>query len=232
MPSSKSITVFQQMQNLSAKARLVSAIAVALLVFFLLPPSLRVSTRLLSTWATGVSCLLMLTLLTMYCATADLTRDHAQRQKPSRLSAVALILTAIGSGVFAIGALLSSAEKSSFLLIALHLGLTIVSIACSWFLTHIMFAQQYAALYYCPDSNSQNGQYAGGLRFAEAIAPDYWDFLYFAFVLGATAQTSDTFIISRPMRRLVLIQTLIAFFFFVGIFAMSINVGSALLQSS
>ncbi|MGV0027520.1 DUF1345 domain-containing protein [Phormidesmis priestleyi] len=219
----------QQIQ-LSPKTRLVSAIAVALLVFFLLPSSLRISTRLLSTWAAGVSCLLMLTLLMMYGATAEMTRDRSQSYKISRISAVALILIAISSCVFAIGALLSSAKNSSFLLIALHLGLTIVSIACSWFLVHLMFAQQYAALYYYPNSSSQ--AYAGGLRFAEDITPDYWDFLYFAFVLGATAQTSDTFIVSRPMRRLVLVQTLLAFFFFVGILATSINVGSALLQSN
>ncbi len=230
MPPSRPIPVFQQMQNLSPKARLVGAIAGALLIFFLLPSSLRVSTRLLSTWAAGVICLLVLTMLMMYRATPDMTRDRSQRHKLSRISIVASILIAVFSCVFAIEALLSSAEKAPFLLVALHLGLTIVSIACSWSLVHIMFAQQYAALYYGSDPDSQS-QYAGGLRFAEEITPDYWDFLYFAFVLGATAQTSDTFIVSRPMRRLVLVQTLIAFFFFVGIFATSINVGSALLQS-
>ncbi|MEJ1978119.1 MAG: DUF1345 domain-containing protein [Acetobacteraceae bacterium] len=32
--------------------------------------------------------------------------------------------------------------------------------------------------------------------------PDYWDFVYFAFVLGMTFQVSDVQITSRKLRRL------------------------------
>jgi uncharacterized membrane protein len=55
--------------------------------------------------------------------------------------------------------------------------------------------------------------------------------LYFSFTMGATAQTSDTFILSRPIRRLALVQGLMAFLFFVGILALCVNIGSALLDA-
>jgi len=85
-----------------------------------------------------------------------------------------------------------------------------------------LFAQQYAALYYRPDA-------PGGIEFQGQDSPTDWDFLYFAFVLGATAQTSDTFITSRPVRRLALAQCLIAFWYFVGIVGMTVNLVSELL---
>ena len=40
-----------------------------------------------------------------------------------------------------------------------------------------------------------------GLKFSGGDAPDYWDFMYFALVVGTTFQTSDTEVISRRMRR-------------------------------
>ena len=40
--------------------------------------------------------------------------------------------------------------------------------------------------------------------FPKEDKPDYWDFLYFSFNMGAAAQTSDVTVVSRNMRRLVL----------------------------
>jgi uncharacterized membrane protein len=56
----------------------------------------------------------------------------------------------------------------------------------------------------------------------------YWDFVYFAFTLGMTFQTSDVTITSERIRRIVTIHCLAAFFFNIGVLAFTINVlGSA-----
>ena len=71
---------------------------------------------------------------------------------------------------------------------------------------------------------------AGGLAFPEDIEPDYWDFLYFSFVIGMTSQVSDIQITSRSMRRLSLLHSILSFFFNTAIVAMSINIIAGLIQ--
>jgi Protein of unknown function (DUF1345) len=44
-------------------------------------------------------------------------------------------------------------------------------------------------------------------------APDYWDFLYFPFVIGMTEQVSDVTVRSKLMRRTVLAHGLLSFVF-------------------
>lgn len=219
---------FPSLQNLPPRMQLTSSIAFAVLVFSLLPTSLHPSTRLLATWVAGVSCLLLLLILMMKQATADKTRDRAARQRTSSTLMVVLVGLVGCVSAVAFGLLLSTAKSSPATVITLHLGLSIVAILCSWFLLHITFAQHYAALYY-----RRNGTLSptGGLQFVEQENPTYWDFLYFAFILGATAQTADTFISSRPMRRLALGHCLISFWFFVGIIAMTVNLAGELLQT-
>ena len=56
--------------------------------------------------------------------------------------------------------------------------------------------------------------------------PDYWDFAYFALVLGMTFQVSDVQIVNRRLRRTALVHSVIAFFFNVFIIAISVNVAA------
>ena len=59
--------------------------------------------------------------------------------------------------------------------------------------------------------------------------PDYLDFLYFTVTIGVANQTADIAIRSRPMRILVLIHSVISYFFNATILALSINIVSSLL---
>ena len=59
-------------------------------------------------------------------------------------------------------------------------------------------------------------------------APEPWDFLYFAFVIGMTAQTSDVTIATPRMRRVVLAHSVAAFFYNTVILALAVNAGVAL----
>ena len=103
--------------------------------------------------------------------------------------------------------------------------LTLGTVAASWLFVHVLFGLHYAHRFYAPDKKGDRG----GLRFPGETEPDYWDFTYFSVVLNMTFQTSDVAITSRTIRRLVLLHSVIAFFFNVIILAITVNVVAGLL---
>src|SRR5882672_3373791 len=109
-----------------------------------------------------------------------------------------------------------------------RLGLAIVTVAFSWFFLHTVLAVHYAHAYYWP-KNDATGEHFGGLDFPGGEAPDYFDFLYFAFVMGATGQTSDVAITAKPIRRLATLHGVLAFAFNTVLLALTVNVAATLL---
>jgi len=66
---------------------------------------------------------------------------------------------------------------------------------------------------------------ARGLLFpGDEKFPDYWDFVYFSFVIGMTCQVADVGITQRRLRRLVLLHGLLSFFFNTSILALVVNI--------
>ena len=65
--------------------------------------------------------------------------------------------------------------------------------------------------------------------FPGAPPASYWDFAYFAFVIGSTAQTADVGVSSTRMRRLVMLHGLLAFGFNTSIVALTINLLAGIL---
>ena len=106
------------------------------------------------------------------------------------------------------------------------LFVTAATVILSWTFTHTVFALHYANIYYRPDELGS----PGGLAFPGERAPDYRDFLYYAFVIGCAAQTGDIDTISHAMRRVTLFHGIVAFVFNTAILALSINVGASLLS--
>jgi uncharacterized membrane protein len=66
------------------------------------------------------------------------------------------------------------------------------------------------------------------LDFPETERPQGWVFLYFATVIGMTAQTADTGITTTQMRRIVLLHSIVAFFFNTVIVAAAVNLAVSL----
>ncbi|WP_243049499.1 DUF1345 domain-containing protein [Dyella sp. RRB7] len=97
------------------------------------------------------------------------------------------------------------------------------SIVLSWLFMNTMFAMHYAHGYY-----GDFGKQHEGLQFPDTPQPDYWDFAYFAIVIGMTFQVSDVQITSRYLRRVALLHSVIAFFFNVFIIAISVNIAAGL----
>jgi uncharacterized membrane protein len=97
--------------------------------------------------------------------------------------------------------------------------LVITTLALAWLFFNSVYAVHYAHLAYSPPGKS-----CTGLEFPGPSHPDYWDFLYFAFTLGMTFQTSDVTITDDRLRRVVTVHCLAAFVFNIGVLAFTINV--------
>ena len=87
---------------------------------------------------------------------------------------------------------------------------------------HMMAAFHYTYMYYRRDENGEPLDLPP-LDFPKTKEPTAWDFLYFALVVGMTAQTSDVDVQSAPMRRVTTLHGLISFFFNTVLIAMSVN---------
>jgi uncharacterized membrane protein len=106
----------------------------------------------------------------------------------------------------------------------LHLALGGFTILCSWTLLHAFFTLHYAGVYYARAAMEPC------LDFPGKRDPDYVDFLYFAYTIGCTSQTSDIGVTTRQARGLVLIHSILSFIFNTSILALGINVGASLVS--
>jgi uncharacterized membrane protein len=97
-----------------------------------------------------------------------------------------------------------------------------VTVAASWSLIHTVFSLHYAHFYYAAPE--------GGLIFPGGEDPNYYDFLYYGFVIGMTCQVADVQVASSGLRRLTLIHGVLAFVFNTVILAMAVNIGASLLS--
>ena len=211
------------------RSRLILSILVALIVLVLLPSWFSLSTKILCIWDAGMISFLAATWMLMVQAKSKTMRRNAQSQDEGRLVILSIVTTAACASIFAIAFILKETKGKDVSILIPHLLLAVVTIIGSWLLVHTIFAMHYAHEYY-QDHQTQSDCKAGGLDFPEDIEPDYWDFLYFSFVIGMTSQVSDIQITSRSMRRLSLLHSILSFFFNTAIVAMSINIIAGLIQ--
>jgi uncharacterized membrane protein len=107
-----------------------------------------------------------------------------------------------------------------------HVLFTLSTVTGSWLLVPTLFSLNYASLYHVNAGDNS------GLKFpeqAQDFEPDYGDFLYFSFTIAVASQTADVTISSRPMRRLVLLQSVLSFVFNTTILAFTINIAASLI---
>jgi uncharacterized membrane protein len=105
-----------------------------------------------------------------------------------------------------------------------RLVLGVVSVVLAWLMIHVMWGMHYAWEYYAAPSGKAGGKQAGGLGFPGEDAPDGTDFVYFSLVVAMTAQTSDTEVTSRKMRRIVTGHSLFSYLFNTVIVAAAVNI--------
>lgn len=185
-----------------------------------------------------MGCFLVLTWIVMLDATPASMRRVARSQDVQRPAILSLIVISTFASLLAIFFMLRNAKALSVYPFSLHLAVAGVTIVGGWLLIHTIFALHYAHTYYqrCESAHpahaatdSDTSKEAGGLDFPNDWEPDYWDFMYYAFVIGMACQVSDVETTSPQMRRLTLLHSVLSFFFNNSILAMSINIIAGLI---
>src|SRR5262249_25581427 len=142
-------------------------------------------------------------------------RRRAALQDEGRFTILVLVVGSALASLMAILAELNGANRQP-----LQLALAGVTILLSWTFMHTIFALHYAHEYYgekavdkAAGKAAEPAPKGGGLNFPNEETPDYWDFVYFSFVIGMTSQVSDVAVTSRPLRRLVAAHGVVSFIF-------------------
>lgn len=107
-------------------------------------------------------------------------------------------------------------------------ALAFASVALGWVTIHTMAAMHYAHLYWRPGSTKASPDAGRSLDFPGGAQPGVYDFLYFSFVIGMTAQTSDVVITSTAMRKVNLLHAIVSFFFNTVLVAAAVNAAVSL----
>jgi uncharacterized membrane protein len=206
-----------------AHIRLAVSAVLGLVVILALPSSLTVVTRMLIGWDSGVLIYLGATAAMMAGSTASVIRRNAAAQDEGAFALLVLTVFAAMASLGAIFAEAASVERGHPGY-ALYVTLTIVTVVLSWAFIHTIFALHYAHEFY--------GEHAreGCLRFPGGGEPDYWDFIYFAFVIGMTFQVSDVAVTNKSARRTVVIHGALSFFFTTAIVALTVNIAAGVIQ--
>lgn len=189
-----------------------------------IPWPLDAMTRGLAGWCAGAAVYLVLTWWLAHTFDAQRTRERAQSLDQPNVVILVSMLVAIGASVVAIAMLLQQVKLMSGPARAGHIALGVMALAGSWLMMHTIYAFHYAHRYYI---DQRDGSPDGGLDFPGKQEPDYFDFLYYAYVVGMTSQVSDVQATSREMRRITLVHSVLAFAFNMLVLALSVNVVAA-----
>jgi uncharacterized membrane protein len=186
-------------------------------------------TRVLAGWNAGGWLYFALVANKMWHAEIEGIKREAGIERESRI--VVLVIVILGS-LFAMLALftqLSAMKTEHGFDRSLSIALSVSTIFLSWFLIHLVFAVFYAHEFHS-ERGGKGGASGGGLKFPSDNAPDYLDFIYFSFVVGTTAQTSDVAVTSRAMRGVVIVHGILSFFFNTAVIALAVNLAAQLVQ--
>jgi uncharacterized membrane protein len=201
-----------------ARPRTFLSIAIGIVAYLLLPASLRPVTRALLGWDICIAAYLLLVYAMVVRSGVAHIKRNAARQDDGRF----LILLVTASGAFAsIAAIVLELGAAQHSVPALTLAT--VTIALSWAAVHTTFALHYAHEFY-------RGPKPGGLQFPSGDThenADYWDFVYFSFVIGMTAQVSDVGITDKTIRRTATAHGIVSFIYNTALVALMVNIAAS-----
>jgi uncharacterized membrane protein len=204
----------------ATRPRLLTALALGAVAGAILPAQGWLA-RMLLGWDVAVWAYLILISVMMLRADPRRIRAVARREDERAAAVLAVVCLGVVASMVAIAFELATA-KSAGQAQASHYALTGVTVLGAWLMVPMMFTVHYAHLYY-------RTPHQPPLLFPDReLEPNYWDFLYFSFTIAVASQTADISIRSRAMRRAVLGQSLLSFFFNTSILALSINIAASL----
>lgn len=147
-------------------------------------------------------------------ATVDDLRHHAEAADEGLGFILVLAVLAVGVSLTAIVLVLTGPQVAAW-----AQGLALAAAPLGWAMVHVLLGFHYAHLYYRPEGKAARG----GLTFPGKDAPGVWDFLYFSFGIGMTAQVSDVTTTSAALRKIVLLHAVASFFYNTIILALAVN---------
>lgn len=216
------------LQPVVSRPFLVASVAAGLAVYVFAARWIpRPVTRGLIGWDTGIGLFVALSFRSMWGCSCEVMKARSIHHDEGRHVMLLLTLVASAASVAAIISQLGATHGSTAGHLA-HVALTAGTIALSWVFVQTAFAIHYAHVFYCTEASS--AEHRGGLVFpGDEGEPDYWDFVYFAFVIGATSQTADVDIASKELRRIATLHGMTAFAFNTAILATMINLAAGLI---
>jgi uncharacterized membrane protein len=201
--------------------RLMASVAIGIVAMLAMPAA--PMTRMLIGWDVGVLVFIVTAAVLMsHCASVAQMKSNAAAQDEGARAILVLTAAAAVASVGAIFVELAVIERSDPHY-GLYGALAVGTVMLSWTFIHTIFALHYAHDYY-------GGRRTGGLRFPEDDQPDYWDFVYFAFVIGMTFQVSDVAVTQKSIRRMVVAHGVLSFFFTSAFIAMTVNIAAGVIQ--
>lgn len=203
---------------------IVSALGTAIVLF--LPSHIHFATRLLIGWNVAATLYLALTFAMMAKSDMERLQKRAIMYQEGRWIVLGLVATAAVAALFATVQIVHGLKALPPGTVPLHLALCGATIMTSWLFMNINLALIYAHEYFAPGYDKRK---APALMFPEEPNPDYWDFVYFAIVIGMTFQVSDVQIQSKLLRRLATFHGAVSFFFNTFIIAISVNIAASVL---
>ena len=210
------------MRFLRGHVRLWISIAIGVAIYWLTSARLPFPTHFLIGWDAGVLYYIVATTVVIVRSTPTEIRYHSALHDEGALALLVLTVAATLVSLGAIFAELADVKRSQPGY-GLDVALAIATVVLSWIFIHTIFALHYAHDFYGV------GRRARGLKFPGDGKPDYWDFIYFAFVIGMTFQVSDVGITNKWIRRTVVGHGGLSFVFTATILALAVNIAASLI---
>ncbi len=182
-------------------------------------PLLGIAAALLVGWTVFALTLVAWILLATWPMDHTHTRTHASAEDPGHR--VGRLITIIGSVVSlaAVGIVLVQSHQDGARTLVLAF-VALASVVSSWLLIQVGYMLRYARMYYTEP--------VGGFDFNEKEPPQYSDFAYVSVGLGMTYQISDTNVSTKPLRKVIIAQTLLAYMFGTVIIGTVVNLVTSL----
>lgn len=207
--------------RLSGFQKLFICLLLGVIAYVITPSGVESLIRLMIGWVTFSLSMVVFGWITFFKTTAKQIRAQAKVQDENRVVIFIIILIATLAAMTAVILLIiTKTEHSSNSQFKIPIAVT--GMLLSWLLIHTTFTLRYAHIFY-GNHEEKPDTHAGGLEFPKDDKPDYLDFAYFSFNVGMTFQVSDVEVSSKRLRKLVLLHSLISFFFATIMIALTIN---------
>jgi uncharacterized membrane protein len=209
-----------------ARPRLFASVAFGVIVGLAMPSEWRPVTRGLIGWNVAIWLYLCAALVMIVRSDHRDIHRRALMQDDGRYFILTLAALSSTISFGAIFAQLANIKDMPTSAKGLHIALALATIVGSWFFVHMTFALHYAHEFFRLSKPDADGKWCGCIAFPGVLRPDYFDFLYFSYVIGVACATADVNITGTAVRRLALVHCILAFFYNNAVLAMSINIGA------